>query len=157
MLGILSDLLDSLAPSRTATGVADRQHTLQVATAVLLVEVIRADGEITTGERDAVMEALRSRFDLTSEERAALFELAREKSDHTHDLYTFTAQLNRLLDAAERVRVFEMLWTAAFADGQAQAHEAHLLRRLADLLHISHAQAIGAKLRAGRTGPPQGG
>jgi uncharacterized tellurite resistance protein B-like protein len=110
--------------------------------------VVRADGEISGGERDAVMQALRTRFDLTTGEQAALFELAREKSEHTHDLYSFTAELNRSLDEAERVRVFEMLWTAAFADGRPDAHEAHLLRRLADLLHIRHADAIGAKLRA---------
>lgn len=150
MLRVLSSLFQSLAPAREAgTGIgAERDHALQVATAVLLVEVVRADGEISDDERRAVMDALRSRFDLTAEEQTDLFELAREKADQTHDLYTFTTELNRLLDEPERVRVFGMLWTAAFADGSPDAHEAHLLRRLADLLHIRHADAVGAKLRA---------
>lgn len=148
MLRILSDLFDSLSPARPVPDEKLREHNLQVATAVLLVEVVRADGEITQQERHAVMEALRTRFDLTADERATLFEMAREKSDRTHDLHTFTSQLNQLLDEAERVRVFELLWTAAFADGHPDAHEAHLLRRLADLLHLRHADAVGAKLRA---------
>jgi uncharacterized tellurite resistance protein B-like protein len=49
--------------------------------------------------------------------------------------------------------VFELLWTVAYADGHADAHEAHLLRRIADLLHIRHGDAIAAKLRAERARP----
>lgn len=149
MLRILSRLLDSLGPSGAAApAIADREHTLQLATAVLLIEVVRADGQIDPAEQDAVLAALRARFTLTEEELADLFELAHHRSEHTHDLYSFTARLNRALDEAERTHVFEMLWTVAYANGDADAHETHLLRRLADLLHLRHADAIGARLRA---------
>jgi uncharacterized tellurite resistance protein B-like protein len=147
MLRPLTNLFESLG-STPAPAAPDRQHTLQVATAVLLLEVVRADGEIDAAEREAVMEALRTRFDLTADERADLFELAREKSEHTHDLFSFTTRLNQALDEPERIRVFEMLWNVAYANGRADAHQAHLLRRLADLLHIRHGDAVGAKLRA---------
>jgi uncharacterized tellurite resistance protein B-like protein len=117
MLRMLTELFESLGSS-PAPAAPDRQHTLQLATAVLLLEVVRADGEIDAAERDAVLEALRSRFDLTPDERADLFELAREKSEHTHDLFSFTARLNQALDEPERIRVFEMLWNVAYADGR---------------------------------------
>jgi uncharacterized tellurite resistance protein B-like protein len=152
MLRVLTDLFASLGTA-PAPAAPDRQHTLQLATAVLMLEVVRADGEIDAAERDAVMEALRSRFELTPDEQADLFELAREKSEHTHDLFSFTARLNQALDERERIRVFEMLWNVAYANGRADAHEAHLLRRLADLLHIRHGDAVGAKLRAEEARP----
>src|SRR5690606_3168146 len=126
----------------------DREHTLQLATAVLLIEVVRADGEVSEQEQRAVFDALRRRFTLSEAELADLFELAHQKSEHTHDLYSFTARLNHSLDEAERIHVFELLWTVAYADGHADAHETHLLRKLADLLHLRHADAIGARLRA---------
>lgn len=149
MLRILSSLFDSLSPSGAATAAnSDREHTLQLATAVLLIEVVRADGEVSEQEQRAVFDALRQRFTLTEEELADLFELAHQKSEHTHDLYSFTARLNRSLDESERIHVFELLWTVAYADGHADAHETHLLRKLADLLHLRHADAIGARLRA---------
>lgn len=149
MLRIFSNLFDSLGPKTpTSTGQTDREHTLQVATAVLLIEVARADGQINANEQRVVEAALRTRFTLTEDELSDLFELARHKSEHTHDLYSFTARLNTELDEAERIHIFEMLWSAAYADGHADAHEAHLLRRLGDLLHLRHADAIGAKLRA---------
>ena len=151
MLRILSNLFESLGPAGSTTPAADREHTLQLATAVLLIEVVRADGEVSDAEQRAVVEALRQRFDLTEEELADLFELAHQKSEQTHDLYSFTARLNRSLDEAERIHVFELLWTVAYADGHADAHETHLLRKLADLLHLRHADAIGARLRAEAT------
>jgi uncharacterized tellurite resistance protein B-like protein len=150
MLNILTDLFESLKPS-PARAAPDRQHTLQLATAVLLIEVVRADGVIDEAEREAVLKALQSRFALSSTELADLFELARHKSEQSHDLYSFTARLNEALDEPERVRVFEMLWSVAYANGTADAHEEHLLRRLADLLHLRHGVAIGAKLRAEQT------
>lgn len=147
MLNILTDLFESLKPAASRSE-PDRQHTLQVATAVLLLEVVRADGVIEGAEREAVLKALKSRFALTGAELEDLFELARRKSEQSHDLYSFTARLNEHLDERERIQVFELLWSVAYANGIADAHEAHLLRRIADLLHLRHGDAIGAKLRA---------
>ena len=150
MLRILTDLFDSLKATQAPVGIPDREHTLQLVTAVLLIEVARADGQIDDSERNAVIEALRSRFSLTGQEMAEMFELALHKSEHAHDLYTFTALINEQLNEPERIHVFELLWAVAYANGKADDHEAHLLRRLADLLHIRHGDAIGAKLRAER-------
>lgn len=150
MLRIFTDLFGSLAPTTTPTGKPEREHALQLATAVLLMEVMRADGQSGEAEQQAVMDALGSRFGLSGTELDELYELAHDKSEQTHDLYSFTARLNELLDERERVHVFELLWSVAYADGHADAHEAHLLRRLGDLLHLRHADAIGAKLRAER-------
>lgn len=140
MLRLLNSILDTLQSPGATTPGAERTHTLELATAVLLIEVMRADGRIETAEREAVLHALRSRFTLTATELDELFELAHDKSEHTHDLYGFTARLNDSLTDVERVRAFEMLWTVAWADGHADAHETHLLRKLADLLHLRHAQ-----------------
>ena len=149
MLRLLTDLFDSLTPGRADSGdPARRGHTLELATAVLMIEVIRADGTIGPDEQDVVMQALGRQFSLSPREQADLFALAHQKSEHSHDLYSFTARLNEALDEGERVRVFEMLWTVAYADGRADAHEAHLLRRIGDLLHLRHADAIGARLKA---------
>ena len=37
----------------------------------------------------------------------------------------------------------------AYADGELEMHEAHLVRKVADLLHLRHHEYIGGKLRAG--------
>ncbi len=79
MLRILTNLFDSLKSAPAPAGNPDREHTLQLATAVLFIEVVRADGEIDEAERQAVLQAVQSRFQLTGQELTDLFELAREK------------------------------------------------------------------------------
>ncbi|MEO7774407.1 MAG: TerB family tellurite resistance protein [Steroidobacteraceae bacterium] len=148
MLRILTDLLESLQGQKLRGGSASAPHTLEVATAVLLVEVMRADGKTGEAECTAVAAALRSKFSLGEQELTELLELARERSENSHDLYSFTERLNEAFDVPQRIRIFELLWTVAYADGHADAHEAHLIRRLADLLHIRPGDAVAAKDRA---------
>ncbi|MBI3171641.1 MAG: TerB family tellurite resistance protein, partial [Hydrocarboniphaga effusa] len=38
-----------------------------------------------------------------------------------------------------------LLWRVAYADGKLEANEEHLLRRLSDLLHLSHGDFIRAR------------
>lgn len=78
MLKTLKDLFDALrTPAATE---AEASHTLQVATAVMLVEVMRADAEMTDAERDAVMAGLRDKFALADDELATLVAQAQQAS-----------------------------------------------------------------------------
>lgn len=147
VLRLLTDVLSRLQPQSVAQP-ADQAQALQLATAVLLIEVARADGQLVESELASIRDILRHRFTLSQEDLSALIDLAQHRAEHAHDLFSFTEQLNEVLDPQQRTQVFESLWKAAYADGHADAHEAHLLRRLADLLHLTHAQAVGARLRA---------
>jgi uncharacterized tellurite resistance protein B-like protein len=46
----------------------------------------------------------------------------------------------------ERARIVGMLWKVSSADGHIDAHEEHLVRKVADLLYVPHARFIQAKL-----------
>ena len=93
MLQTLKDLFDSLlAPGAQAAALPP--HSLQLATAVLLVEVMRADAELQDSERDAVLATLRSRFELSDDESARLLELAHSTQRQASDLHSFTSALN---------------------------------------------------------------
>lgn len=145
MLRTLNQLLERLAP-QPATA-ADDEHALQLATAVLLVEVSRADTDFGDAERAAVRQSLDGKFGLAADERDRLLELATRESIAAHDLYQFTAVINARFDDARKLRIIEALWRVAFADGRLCAHEEHLMRRVADLLHVPHAANMIAKLR----------
>ncbi len=146
MLRSLKDLLDSLlAPP---PGAAQAGHSLQLATAVLLVEVMRADAEMGGAERQAVLAALRRQFALGDDELARLTELAERTADEAVDFHAFTSALNARLDHDQKVQVVEAMWQVAYADGHLAAHENHVLWRVADLLHVPHGAYINAKIRA---------
>lgn len=150
MLKALNELLERLAPQPTAA--ADDEHALQLATAALLVEVSRADTEFGDAERAAVRQALDAKFELTADERDRLLELATRESIAAHDLYQFTSVINARFDDARKLRIIRALWRVAYADGRLCAHEEHLMRRVADLLHVPHAANMVAKLREAETG-----
>ena len=42
----------------------------------------------------------------------------------------------------------ELLWDVAYADGRLHKYEEHLVRRIADLIHVPHRTFIRAKHKA---------
>lgn len=125
-----------------------REHAYQLATAALLMEISRADREIDSEERDAVIGAVQNVFDLDARETQTLVELAEEEAENATSLYEFTRLINNNFDHGQKQHVVEMLWQVALADGHADEYEVHLIRRIADLIHVPHKGFIRAKLKA---------
>jgi len=146
MLNKLNNFLSTLIP--TASADARPEHTLQLATAVLLIEVMRSDAESTAEEETTILNILKERFHLADTEVAQLIELGHRTVKTSNDLHQFTTLINRELDVPERIRIIEYLWQVAYADRQISAHENHLMRRMADLLHIPHGDNVAAKMQA---------
>jgi uncharacterized tellurite resistance protein B-like protein len=123
-------------------------HTIELATAALLVEVVRCDAAITDAERHSVQKAVREKFGLAPEEAETLIRLAEEEVAQANDLFQFTSLINRGFTQPQKQRVIELMWRAALADARISAHENHVLRRVAELLHVTHGDYIAAKMRA---------
>lgn len=146
MLADIRKFLDKhLGPASSA---AVDKHTIEVATAALLVEIVRMDGDVDPVERDAVLRAVRGKFHLTDEEAQTLIDLAEREARDANDYYQFTSIINKRFTQPQKVRVVELLWEVAYADRQASPYEEHLIRKLADLLYVEHRDYITAKLRA---------
>ncbi len=150
MFRALKDLFATLASS-SAPGAGGDEHSLQLATAVLLVEVMRADPELGKQERLAVVSALRQKFTLADDECSRLVELAEEKARTASDFHQFTSVINDRFGQDQKVRIVEYMWQVAFADGHLDAHENHLISKVAGLLHVTHGEYIAAKMRAKQT------
>jgi uncharacterized tellurite resistance protein B-like protein len=123
------------------------ERSLQLATAALLIEMMRADAEITGDERRMVMSTIMTRFHLTEEESGALLQFAEEKIRDATGYYEFTSLINKGFTYEQKVRVIENLWEIAFTDKYLDKHEEHMVRRVADLIYVEHKDFINAKLR----------
>ena len=148
MLRTLKDLFNALLPPQAAGHAAPTEHTLELATAVLLVEVMRASAEIGNAERHAVLAALRDKFALGDDERDRLFELADRTAREATDFFSFTSRINEAFGMEQKLRMIEHMWRVAYADGRLSAHENHVMWRVSDLLHIPHGAYVSAKMRA---------
>ncbi|WP_310383517.1 TerB family tellurite resistance protein [Roseateles sp.] len=146
LMKTLKNLFDGLLPPQP--GAADEAHALQLATAVMLVEVMRADPSFHAGERAAVLAALRAKFGLNDDEAARLTELAEGEAKSASDWFAFTSRINESFEMPQKLRMIEFMWDVAYADGQLSEHERHVMWRIADLLHIPQGAYIHARMRA---------
>jgi uncharacterized tellurite resistance protein B-like protein len=124
-----------------------REHALRVATALLLIEVARADYAADVAEDAAMLASLKEFFALDDAAAALLVEEANSTADRAVELQQFTRRLHEQLSVSEKQRVVEMLWQVALADRKLDKHEDHLVRRLAELLYVSHSDVIRIRNR----------
>jgi len=124
------------------------EHALQLATAALLMEVARADSQVSEAERLAVRRVVEKHFSLAPGVTHEIALAAEQEAEQATSLYPMTRLINDECSAADKVQLIRMLWTVTCADGQVDAHEEHLVRKVADLLYVPHREFIRAKLQA---------
>jgi len=141
-------LLRFLTITVTETSPEDMEHALRVATAVLLVEVVRADFIVQPSEQRRLRQLLEQQFQLSPGELDALLEEAEADADRLVSIQHITRLLNEHYDHAMKQRVVEMMWRLVYADGDKSHYEEHLIRQVADLLYLSQTEFIQARHRA---------
>jgi len=154
MLRNLKQYFDQHIRPAGGSSAEDAHHALQVATAALLIEVMRSDRELKDVERHAVTAAIQARFELSAEETASLLRLADTEAEQATDYYQFTSLINKHFTAAQKEQVVEYMWQVAAADHVIDRFERTLVHKVADLLHVSRPAQIAARERALRSVGP---
>ena len=124
------------------------ERELQLATAALLIEISRADFEVADEERDAIEKALRDSFGLTEEDTRELVALAQQEVDASISLYEFTRLVDENFTEAQKKHIVGLLWTIAYSDEVLEEREEYIIRKIAKLLHVTHADFIDEKIKA---------
>ena len=145
-------LLKFLTIESVEINTVDLEHALRVATAVLLVEVTRADFSVELSERQRLRQLLEQQFELSVEELDALLEQAEADADRLVSIQHITRLINQHYDHAMKLRVIQMMWHMVYADGEKDHYEEHLIRQVADFLYISHSEFMQARHRAEAAG-----
>ncbi len=146
MFKSLMDFIDGLAPLDGAAAV--RNPSPQLAAAVLLVEVMRADADYSLLERAAVRRALIELFPQSESEAEVLMTQAESAARMASDLFAFTSPIDERWDMPAKLRLVELMWSVAYADGKLSDIERHTMWRIADLLHIPQGAYVHARMRA---------
>ena len=126
----------------------DIEKDLRLATAALLVEVARADFERTTEEEKALAVHLETFLKLPREEVRSIISSATNKVDKATSLYEFTSLINDNCSNDQKFSLMCAMWHIAHADGDIDRYEEHIIRRVSELIHLSHSDYIRAKLLA---------
>ena len=124
---------------------ADTDDRQQLALAALLVEMARADFDETQDEQNRIIDLLAGHFGLTSAESLQLLNRAREEADNAVCLFDFSRTLHQSLDEEQKRGVIRLLWEVALADNSIDKYEDYLVRKVADLLHVSPGDVLRIK------------
>ena len=128
-----------------AESVIDVDHQLKLATTALLIEMMLQDDDVAEQEILTIKESMQESFELSSDECQVLFELAEKEQRNATDYHQFTSLIAKNYSNEQKLQVIEYLWKVAYADGQLDSLEEHMLRRISDLIYVSHSDFIRIK------------
>src|SRR5205085_3457069 len=117
----------------------------RLAATALLIHVISLDGEPSDAERRKLHSLIESRFGLDRGTADQLIASATLVEGEAVDLYHFTSVIMRSVDEAGRLRIVEMMWELAYADGTVTEFEDNVVWRAADLLGVSSRDRVELK------------
>jgi uncharacterized tellurite resistance protein B-like protein len=121
-----------------------------LAAAALLLEVAWADHVISDGELALIEEHLQSQFGLSESEVDELVAESRRAHEESVGLYHYTRTINEAWTEEQKFSLVTALWRLAMANDELHRYEEHTIRKIAELLYLSHERFIEAKLRVKR-------
>lgn len=126
------------------------QHNLRLAAAALLVETARADFSQDKAELSRLGQLLASALKLSAGEVQDLVTAAQQSVEEATSLYDYTRVINDHCNPDQKLQLVGAMWAVAYADGDVDKYEEHLIRNVADLLYVPHSNYIQCKLAAQR-------
>lgn len=137
--------LKAFFKAEIADPAGDIEHQQQLAAASLMVEVMTIDHDVNDDERKLIHQLLEKQFKLSQSEIEQLLSLAQDQADQATSLYSFTRLINDHFSPERKNLLIKYLWQVAFADNRLDKHEEAMIRRVAELIYVSHTNFIHAK------------
>tara|TARA_B000000475_G_C15812812_1_gene372328 strand:+ start:48 stop:500 length:453 start_codon:yes stop_codon:yes gene_type:complete len=145
MIKKIKDLLSNFSKEQE-TIEEEKISILDKACSALLIEVAFADKIFNDSEITSLKESLRDTYNLDEEIINELIADAESAVDESTSLYEYTRVVNDEFTYADKLELLTRIWKLAFADGNLDKFEDHLIRKISDLVHISHSDFIRIKL-----------
>jgi len=122
------------------------KNIINNACAALLIETALADKVFNTEEIDSMKKTLREVYGIDEKDLDELISESEKKVSESTSLYEYTRLINDLCNYQDKLKLIQNLWTIAFADKHLDKYEEYLIRKISDLLYISHSDFIQQKL-----------
>ncbi|ACR13648.1 TerB family tellurite resistance protein [Teredinibacter turnerae] len=117
-----------------------------LACAALLLEVAIVDQKLDRSELNTLKRVLTQSFNLSNEQCEKLITLAESQQADATSTYQFTQLVNEFCTDEEKYLLIRGMWSIAYADGSLDKYEEYIIRKVAELIYVSHSQFIRAKL-----------
>lgn len=125
-----------------------KTKSLSLVATALLLEVIKADHQLTDVEFSALRKHCARAFALNVHETEALVQDAIKISNEATSIWEHTDIINEHMNSEAKYELILNMWKIAYADNKLDSYEEHLIRRVSDLIYIPHTLFIKAKHEA---------
>jgi len=119
----------------------------KVACTALLCEAASMDGVFDENEKKLILVLIQKQFNVDEIEANKIFIEGKELAENSAQLYGFTRVIKESWQLEKRISLLEMLWELAYVDGELDAAEDMLIRRIAGLIHVEDRDRMEAKQR----------
>jgi uncharacterized tellurite resistance protein B-like protein len=120
---------------------------LQRASALLMLEIAHADDDYDVTEKNNIITNIKKTFSLSDNDTQHLLDVSESEREDLLSLDSLTQIIKNELEMPQRIQIVELLWSVAYADGRVSQDEDYMVRKLSDLLYVSHQDFIKAKIR----------
>jgi len=122
-------------------------YNVNLTCASLIIEVALADKDFDVTEINLLKIILKDSYDISPEKIDSLIESAESTVENNTSIYSYTREINDSLNYEQKIDLLDGLWKISYADGTLDKFEEHLVRKISDLIHISHGDFITSKLK----------
>ena len=117
----------------------------KVACTALLCEAASMDGVFDENEKRLILVLIQKQFNVDENEANKIYIEGKNLAENSSQLYGFTRIIKESWEVEKRITLLEMLWELAYVDGELDAAEDMLIRRIAGLIHVEDRDRIEAK------------
>jgi uncharacterized tellurite resistance protein B-like protein len=125
----------------------DIEEKLKVASAALLMEMMRTEHAYDNEKQDLILILLEQSFGLSKEQASDLMEIAEQKRGQATDYFEFTHLIHTEFTNDQKIQLIESLWKIAFVDNNLDVDEEYLVDKVARLLYIPRTDVLQARNR----------
>ena len=147
MIKKIKDLLSSFSDKEESID-EEKISLLDKACSALLIEVAFADKIFNESEIISLKDSLKETYNLQDDMINELIDDAEKTVEESTYLYEYTRVVNDEFSYTDKLELLSRLWKLAFSDGSLDKYEDHLIRKISDLIHISHSDFISIKLES---------
>jgi uncharacterized tellurite resistance protein B-like protein len=122
--------------------------TLNEAIATLLVEAARVDNNTTEADIAEAKKSLKLLANIDSEQADELLRTVSLPKNRPTSYLPLTRTINQNLDYDQKCVLIGAMWAIAHSDSHIDPHEDHIIRKISDLIYVSHRDFINQKIKS---------
>ncbi len=143
---LLRALRHALKPETTLPNLDST--ALNEAIATLLIEAARVDDNTTEADIAEAKKSLRLLANINSEQADVLIRKVSLPKNRPTSYLPLTRTINQNLDYDQKCVLIGAMWAIAHSDSHIDPHEDHIIRKISDLIYVSHRDFIDQKIKS---------